>query len=204
MTEDTSKKFLYSIVVLIKIHPQILDSFFASRFISKAKKLVDSYIELKIQERREPKDNVAQYQSLRDFKNALNQVSEILEYLYRLNLAPATSLLSGQKVVLSIALDLARNSKIKRAKENKPDRVDKDLGIDSRNLNFKSRKIQIRPNDNKSKILDFIKNNPNTRTKDIVEEFNSISERTVKRSLVELVKGGLIARKMENKAVYYS
>lgn len=204
MTEDTSKKFLYSIVVLIKIHPQILDSFFASRFISKAKKLVDSYIELKIQERREPKDNVAQYQSLRDFKNALNQVSEILEYLYRLNLAPATSLLSGQKVVLSIALDLARNSKIKRAKENKPDRVDKDLGIDSRNLNFKSRKIQIRPNDNKSKILDFIKNNPNTRTKDIVEEFNSISERTVKRSLVELVRGGLIARKMENKAVYYS
>ena len=71
--------------------------------------------------------------------------------------------------------------------------------------NISVNKINVYPkiNPNKKKILDFIKSFPNTRTKDIIYEFNSISDRTVKRNLTELAREGLIRRKVDNKAVYY-
>ncbi|HEY4504223.1 MAG TPA: hypothetical protein VJI73_00440, partial [Candidatus Paceibacterota bacterium] len=59
-------------------------------------------------------------------------------------------------------------------------------------------------NPSKQKILEFIKSYPNTRTKDIINEFNALSDRTVKRSLTELMQIGLLKKKIENKAVYYS
>ena len=55
----------------------------------------------------------------------------------------------------------------------------------------------------KKKILDFIKSYPNTRTKDIVYEFNAFSDRTVKRNLTDLLRAGLVKKRVDNKAVYY-
>ncbi len=54
------------------------------------------------------------------------------------------------------------------------------------------------------KILDFVRQAPERRAKEIVDEFSALSGRTVKRGLKELSEKGLIVRKEQNNAVYYS
>ncbi len=65
------------------------------------------------------------------------------------------------------------------------------------------RKEKIKVNENKKKILSFIRQSP-VRTKEIVDEFHLMSSRTVKRSLKELTKAGLVKRKSKDRGVVYS
>ena len=60
------------------------------------------------------------------------------------------------------------------------------------------------PASNKDKILSLIKRRNKIRAKDIIGEFNDISDRTVKRTLKDLADNGLIRKEEINKAVYYS
>lgn len=57
--------------------------------------------------------------------------------------------------------------------------------------------------ENQEKIFKFIRQSPNVRAKDIIDGFGLLSDRTVKRSLKELINSGLIKKKEENRAVYY-
>ena len=59
-------------------------------------------------------------------------------------------------------------------------------------------------NQSKLKILNFIKSYPDTRAKDIINEFSALSDRTVKRNLTELLKMRMIKKRVDNKATYYS
>jgi len=56
---------------------------------------------------------------------------------------------------------------------------------------------------NRQKILDFVRRFPNTRTKEVIDEFNVLSVRTVKRSLKGLVDDGLLQKRIEANAVFY-
>ncbi len=70
--------------------------------------------------------------------------------------------------------------------------------------NLKNKKQPTyRSNPNKERILDFIRRSPHIRTREVIDQFNLISGRTVKRNLAELTREGLVRKKLENRATYY-
>jgi Fe2+ or Zn2+ uptake regulation protein len=83
-----------------------------------------------------------------------------------------------------------------KPKEEKPAIISKQI----QNIKPKN----LRESSNKERIFNFIKHSPNSRTKDIIEEFNILSERTVKRNLKDLATEGLVRKFAKNKGVYYS
>ena len=64
--------------------------------------------------------------------------------------------------------------------------------------------MNLKESSNKERIFNFIKRSPNSRTKEIIDEFNILSERTVKRNLKELTTEGLVRKLAKDKGVYYS
>jgi len=58
--------------------------------------------------------------------------------------------------------------------------------------------------DSKKKILTFIKQSEQTRAKDIVDEFATLSSRTIRRNLRDLMHSGFIRKKMKDRAVFYT
>ena len=75
--------------------------------------------------------------------------------------------------------------------------------ISKKIINKKSITKNSNLTESKKRILEYIKSYPNTRTKDIIYEFSALSDRTVKRNLTDLIKSGLVRKRVDNKAVYY-
>jgi predicted HTH transcriptional regulator len=59
-------------------------------------------------------------------------------------------------------------------------------------------------NETKKKIIAFIRTQPQIRAKEILVELSSISNRTIKRNLKELVDSGMVIRYSDNGIIYYS
>lgn len=57
--------------------------------------------------------------------------------------------------------------------------------------------------ENRKLILKFIRGVSEARTKDVVDEFNILSERTVKRNLHELVVEGFLRKQVKDRGVFY-
>ena len=203
--ENSNKDFTQLITFLSRIQIRIKDSFFAHRFLKKIEHLTAAYIDFKINGSGEGR-NVAQYNASKDMKFSLDALIDLIEYLMRLNLADTTSLLQAQKYLLQADVELTREIKELVAVLESV----KEIVIDKEPAQSQAKKYQPKEkqknfslNESKSKILEFIKNNPDIRTKDIIKEFNSLSDRTVKRNLTELIKEGIISKRTENKAVFY-
>lgn len=198
---------------MAKLGNLIEDKFFYDKFDSKIHKLLTSYIifsstdgfiSLKL---REGGDSVAQYKiSCEKFIENVDGVLEMLEELKYLNLVELSPLfLQNQKNLLAIKLELReKRDKIKEPAslvvvgEQHEKQVSREE-ISPENIIKKSTKL----NQSKKKILEFIKLSPNIRTKDIISEFNALSDRTVKRNLTDLLRTGLIKKRVDSKAVYY-
>ena len=56
----------------------------------------------------------------------------------------------------------------------------------------------------REEILVFIRKRVAVRTKEIIDQFSAVSERTIKRSLKDLVQQGLVEKQSENNATHYS
>jgi hypothetical protein len=203
--ENSNKDFTQLIAFLSRIQIHIKDSFFAHRFLKKIEHLTAAYIDFKISGSGEG-HSVAQYNASKDMKFSLDTLIDLVEYLNKLNLANTTSLLQAQKYLLEANIELTRQIKeLATALESI-----KETGTEKEIISAPVKKSQPKEkpknfslNESKSKILEFIKNNPDVRTKDIIKEFNSLSDRTVKRNLTELIKEGIISKRTENKAVFY-
>jgi len=128
---------------------------------------------------------------------------ELLEYLEHSAGIEETILLSVKRNLMNLELKF-----LKLQKESSTT-ADKEIKAGSRfeTLTAPQTKIakqhEYKPNSNKEKILDFIKKSPRVRTKEIIDRFSLISDRTVKRSLAELIRIGLVQKKLEDRAVYY-
>lgn len=203
--EDTLKQFIDSFAFVVSILNSLDDDLFSKKLYEKINVFLADYIKFQKSE----KDNIAQYYLLDKLVFATSALLELLEYLEHLNLIKNRyPLLYARRNLLILKLEF---NKLKN-----------DISIDDnlhkeasfRNENSISKKnFVIQKQDSpknhklsptKEKILQFIKNYPNKRPKDIIYEFSALSDRTVKRSLVELLRSGLIHKTIENKAVYYS
>lgn len=195
------KLFIRSLTLSIKIHSATRDRFFADKFGDKIYALAFNCIKL--------------FDSNNDdllgrgvlFEKALFSIDDLLgtaQDIAYLKFFQTSRLFLQTKInLLRLKLELTRQRNndpmgIKPEARSKNDRPAQPVEL--RKKPEKDTKL----NQSKRKILDFIRSSPGIRTKDIIHEFNALSDRTVKRNLMELLQTGLVQKRIENKAVYYS
>ena len=198
---DRDDIFVKTLVSLSELNSLVREKFFHEKLKNKIKNLAGAYIKFGIGNN----DDVAQYTS--SFEKIVFCVNDImetirdLEYLKLLLDSPLS--LYSKKNILELKLELIRDSKTRVMQKEilsvQPVVKEKNNQPAIKNSPQKRSKLT----ENKQRILDFIKSYPNIRTKDIIQEFNVISDRTVKRNLTDLLHSGLIKKRIDNKAVYY-
>jgi len=198
MEEESLKNFINSIVFLVKLFSGLKDKFLAQKLYDKISGFTGSYIKL-FNAKGEENESESHNIRLRDLLNSLESLLELLDYLEHSKSVSTTPLLYARKNLLNFKLDLIKLhhqtvQPVPKLKENKP-AIFVPKNIQPKNLKESS---------NKEKIFNFIKRSPNSRTKEIIEEFSILSERTVKRNLKELTTEGLVRKWAKDNGVYYT
>ena len=184
--EERTKNFINTVIFVSRIFSGLKDKFLARKLYDKLSDFVSVYS-------LPPKDNVAQYSTT--LLTTTNSLLELLDYLEHSKTTAATPLLYARRSLFAFKLQLIR------IQPGQPI-IEKERAASPVTPKIKK---EINLSGNKEKILNYIKRSPDSRTKDIIYEFSVLSERTVKRNLKELVRGGLVKKssKDKDKAVYY-
>ena len=198
---DTLDIFSKALLTLVKASRLINDRFFSDKFNKKLRDFTNNFLKFIVGYQ---SGNVAQYKRpseafLADI-NALSDIFSELKYLGIVNSSPL--LLRSELMLLKIKLAVIKSTKYSLADNKKEDTQDVNKVIKS-DLAVKKPKDKTELTESKKKILDYIRTYPNTRTKDIIYEFNSLSDRTVKRNLTDLIHAGFVKKRIDDKAVYY-
>ena len=196
MGKEDTLKFTNSIILVSKLLDKIEDKFLARKLYGKISDAVSAFLEFQKADIKQASHNVT-YQKL---LNSVNSLLDYLEYLAYILKNEVTPLLVAQRNLLKLKLHL-----LKQAKTEHPKSVidTKNEQISKPNLKQRISRPDLKQGSNKEKILNFIKKFPDIRTKEIIDEFNIMSGRTVKRNLKELIDEGFLEKKSENGAVYY-
>lgn len=197
MEEESLKNFTNSIIFLVKLFAGLKDKFLAQKLYDKISGLIAGYIKL-FNSKTEEDEIMSHNVRFIELKNVADSLLELLDYLEHSKFVSTTPLLYARRNLLDFKLNLVRlhhqSTHLKsKPKENKPP------VFVSKNIQTKT----LKESSNKERIFNFIKHSPNSRTKEIVEEFNILSGRTVKRNLKELINAGLIKRFSKDRAVFY-
>ena len=198
MEEESLKNFINSIIFLVKLFSGLKDKFLAQKLYDKISGFIAGYIKL-FNSKGDDSESMSHNMRLRDFLNSTNNLLELLDYLEHSKSVSTTPLLYARKNLLNLKLELIKSHQqpiqpVPKPKENKPP------AFVPKNIQLKNPK----ESSNKERIFNFIKRSPNSRTKEIIEEFNILSERTVKRNLKELTTEGLVRKWAKDNGVYYS
>jgi hypothetical protein len=195
MNREKAINSLVKITILLsRIRNSVKDKFFLSKLSARIYSFVSAFIIFLSSSG----DSVAQRELSQKLITATDNILETFEYLEHLNILRLSPLsLRVSKELLSVKLYLLQEiEKPNPAEPRKEVPVVQKISENQTKNNFKL-------NQSKQKILNFIRSFPNTRTKDIIQEFNVLSDRTVKRNLTELLHSGVIQKRVDNKAVYY-
>ena len=210
--EDTTNSFTETLILIANFFPHLKDDFFVKKLRTKMAILMRGYIKFRSWE---DSADVAQYYIAEKLISDTDAILELLEVINHLRVIKETTpLLLANQSLLALKLEFVKIKNNLSVNLEKKDNNVSAVASKSDNKNQASiinavvsqknilQKRELNPN--KEQILNFIKKSPNARTKDIIHEFNALSDRTVKRNLGELLRVGLINKKIENKAVYYS
>lgn len=226
---EFQKQFINSVILLVKVQNLIKDNFFYDRFTGTIFAFSLDFLEFIAEENT---SNVAQFQVLaeRCLADISKTIDTLKEFRYLELVKSPPLLLKAEYNLLTVKLGILKRIKERsstldlekgRTSENlnvEPNRglaSDLQKGRTSASLKIEPRSSildmekgrtsaslsELTPS--KKKILEYIKSYPNTRTKDIIYEFNALSGRSVKRNLMDLLRSGLVRKRVDNKAVYY-
>ncbi len=197
-------RFIKSLTLWIRFENFIKDSFFWHKFDRLINDLAVSYIMLL-----NDRSSAAQY--LERSEKCLGIVENLLDTLHEviyLNFLQASPLsIRIEMSILKTKLDIIKLKKaygskseerFKKSNSNTKQNVSEEISQNS----VRSRKNKL--NDSKKRLLEFIKSYPDKRARDLIYEFNTVSSRTIKRNLTELLRAGLLKKRIEDGAVYYS
>lgn len=211
--EDINKKFIDAILAILAVRHSVGDDFFKSKIRREVDDLFSDYLKLIAEgtKGRQLQDFLVQKLTAR-----INTCLETFETLRHLKVLSENSplLLFGFKKLLGLKLSTIKmgkgpvastiNSKTALPPTQISAEIKEVLSQSKDKVKEKGADDVIDVNSNKMKILNYIKNYPDKRTKDIVYEFNAFSDRTVKRTLAGLLKEGLIKKRVQGDAAYYS
>ena len=200
--EELLKNFINVLIQITKLSIQLEDSFFANKLGNRISKFIRSFIDYCVfAKNAKSKDELGFYKLL-IICDTLAELAEEMVYLGFLNFSVTVP--EAKKNLLIFKLNLIRyQSQILDQEVNK-NTIEKTNDRQETNSVVKKSKKFIKLNLSKQKILSFIKTYPDIRTKDIISEFSALSDRTVKRNLTELLRIGIIKKRVDNKATHYS
>lgn len=200
--EELSKHFINTIFLLAKIQNLARDRFFSDKFIAKIHNFNLSFLSFVRGE-----DDITQYRVLAERCLAdIDATADVLKEFRYLNIVKDTPLLlQAESALLLVKLEILKKAKpLMLEIGSKSSHRFEQATVHENTKVIRTTPKEIQPlTSSKKKIFDFIKSFPNTRTKDIIYEFNALSGRTVKRNLTDLLRAGLVKKRIDNKAVYY-
>ena len=197
MEEESLKNFTNSVIFLVKLFAGLKDKFLAQKLYDKISEFIAGYIKL-FDEKGEDHSMSHNIVAI-ELKNTVNNLLEFLDYLEHSKLVMTTPLLYACRNLLDFKLNLIKLHHRSVQSAPKP-KDDKPVPFIPKNIKHRN----LRESSNKERIFNFIKHAPNSRTKEIIEEFGVLSERTVKRNLKELITEGLVRKWAKDNGVYYS
>ena len=192
--QGTAAETISIVTGLAALQQSVRDEFFAARMGEWTKEFLESYLQYRLRASESP-TNVAQYG--RAHLVSVARLLDLIDELAYLRLGEATPLSICRFKLMRYKLSVLRS--VQTLPQRKPPAEPERTQVKPSVLIPESRM-----NRNSELILDFIKAVPRVRTKEVVEQFSALSERTVKRSLRELTHLGLLKKTSENKAMYYS
>lgn len=203
MPTETQKLFLRMVTSLFQVQQSVADLFFKNRLDEEIEKTIERYI----QYRTHPSD-----ESRRGYMEILKELDKILQELVYLGKGDSVELAVSREQVLRCLSSFIQEVRVGKEApiKNKgiikllepitPPEVPSSRTVQKPIRDKKASKLS----ENQEKILDFVRREPDCRTKDVVSQFSALSERTVKRGLKELSNEGKIIKRSEGVAVYYS
>ncbi|MDP2647821.1 MAG: hypothetical protein Q8P35_01055 [Candidatus Yanofskybacteria bacterium] len=194
MREEYLDFFVSAILSTARLLEGISDIFFSKRLQILLRQLFIRGVGLS----QVKEDDVAQYIIQQEFLQAIREINRLLEDLLYLNLVRRTPLLVARRSLMRLYLSEIRVRVIPKTepKVSQPPTEQTEMP--------RAPKHSSDLNENQTKILGFIKKFDRVRARDVIDQFSALSQRTVKRSLKELMKSGLIEKEAEARAVFYS
>lgn len=196
--------FFETIHALVRLEFLTTDTFVITKTKTFVVEIVSLFSEYEFLSRVKKGTNgrVAQYYGLN--KAGVDRVLLGLEYIQHFNAVPPAPLLEAISLVLKIKSELffdPENSKtqiqtkipVGKKETNSQNRIEKVNGKNSAMLS-----------ENKKKILEFISQSSSVRPKNVLNQFNHLTKRTVKRNLQELFQAGFLKKENRDKAVLYT
>ncbi len=210
--EEATNNLVKTTILLVRMRGLIKDKFFLRKLTARVFNLASVFVTAVSaggsagRSPGEGGDSVTQLELLQRVVTSIDGTLETIEDLVHLGLLKTSplSLRTGKHLLLMKLNALSEMGKLREI--SRP--VTQVKPVENRQEILENTKVvavkkDSKLNPSKQKILDFIKSYPNTRTKDIIQEFSALSDRTVKRNLTELIHTGVIQKRVDNKAVYY-
>ena len=190
-SDDYIKKFTAAIVFSSRMSGHIQDPVFL-------KKLYQSLGDLSKAHALFLGEENAHHRS--ELLHCAQRIMDNIDYCEHLGLVPSVPLLQTRQALLQF-VEIFSSKKHKTSSDTEASRRASSKIPPHKNTEEVSDEPRL--SDTQEKIFEFIRKSPNVRAKDIIDGFGLLSDRTVKRSLKELINSGLIKKKEENRAVYY-
>lgn len=187
MPESSHEPLIRLSAALFAVHHSLTDQFFADRFGRRLDRFLESYLYWKI---------ISDSPAKAEHARMAEAISEAIEEFSHLGISSEICLAAAQQQLLRYKLFLLKH----RPTASVPTEKFESAGLPVKEAKPKIKKL----NPTSEKIVSFVRSAPRVRTKDIIDQFSAMSERTVKRSLKELTKRGLLRKILENRASYYS
>ena len=181
------RKLILVTISISRVINNLSDGFFKQKLSLRLFKLIEAYFDFR------GSPDVAQYSKGILLLSQLDGLLEDTDYILHSNQSLSTPLLYLKQKTLDLKLSFIQDIKKKRIPKTGESKTINPAAIPKSKLTS-----------NQEKIVDFVKKSNKIRTKDIVEKFNVLSERTIKRTLKDLTESGILKREEKDRAVYYS
>jgi len=186
---ENSKLFALAFIAAARATVGISDIFTLKKIYQKLFDLAETYHDHTVT----PWPGKPAKSTKRELMARIESLLDIIEYTQHTNRADAVLLAHAQHSLLKFRVAVLQMPELELFAKPAEDKF----------AAATEQKPSSKLNQNKKKILTFIKQSP-ARTKDIVYEFGVLSSRTVKRSLRELIEAGLVKKETRDRGVIYT
>ncbi len=202
MDTQEQEQFIQMMTSLFRTQNSVTDLFFSKRLNEEMENIL--------------RDHIVYGSSLPgvdgfDYLRSLRSLEKTLQEILYLEKADVVPLSISRELVLKLILQLTRGINSKNRKKLNPvvEVINKTGPVVTKTAEAvpvprDKPKEKIELSRAQEKILEFVKQAPDCRTKEVINQFSALSSRTVKRGLKELSDIGRISKRFEGGAVYYS
>lgn len=204
MTTEQQKLFVRMMTLLFQAQQFVTDLFFKNRLDESIEHTINRHIQYWTHPSQE---------SGREYVNSLKDLERVIQEIIYLEKGDIVRLTVSREQVLQYLLNFIREIKPQRQVLEIKEVITKPTQLTPSRLSptvsseatiQKSSQSKGGLTKTQKNILDFVRREPDCRTKDVVNQFSTLSQRTVKRGLRELNEEGRVIKRSDGVAVYYS